>query len=143
MYTTNPLLPQSCQVIEEARDEASDYRYLYSQPIPLKVCHTCILPHSREDIPIPPFQLLVDRVSAFMHMYTLYSAIRPFGCTLIYGTYTADGPELYMTEPSGVSWVREVEECLYLTLIWCHVLRDIVHVLWGRPNRRPRQSWRS
>ena len=40
-----------------------------------------------------------------MHVYTLYSAVRPFGCSLICGSYGADGPGLYMIEPSGVSWV--------------------------------------
>lgn len=105
-------LPLCCyQVTEEAREEAREYRYLYSQPIPLKVCHTVIhsYPHVAMKLfcfPPPLFQVLVDRVSAFMHVYTLYSAVRPFGCSLMYGTYTsAGGPQLYMTDPSGVSWV--------------------------------------
>ena len=96
-------------MIAEARGEASEYRYLFSQPIPLKVfSHTPILyvcVHLCLSCVLSPHQLLVDRVSAYMHVFTLYSAVRPFGCSLIFGSYGAEGPELYLTEPSGVSWV--------------------------------------
>ncbi|CAI8012697.1 Proteasome subunit alpha type-3 [Geodia barretti] len=72
-------------VIEETRQEASKYRSHYCQPIPLKV--------------------LVDRMSSYMHVCTLYSGIRPFGCSLIFGSYSSStGPQLFMTDPSGVSW---------------------------------------
>ena len=30
---------------------------------------------------------------------------RPFGCGVILGGYDRDGPQLYMIEPSGVSYV--------------------------------------
>lgn len=30
---------------------------------------------------------------------------RPFGCGVILGGYDRDGPQLYMVEPSGVSYV--------------------------------------
>ena len=43
-FLSVPLLPR--QVIEEARGEASEYRYLFSQPIPLKVfSHTPTHPY--------------------------------------------------------------------------------------------------
>jgi 20S proteasome subunit alpha 7 len=72
-------------VIEETRQEASKYRSHYCQPIPLKV--------------------LVDRMSSYMHVCTLYSGIRPFGCSLIFGSYSSStGPHLFMIDPSGVSW---------------------------------------
>lgn len=32
---------------------------------------------------------------------------RPFGCGVILGGYDRDGPQLYMVEPSGVSYVSE------------------------------------
>ena len=32
---------------------------------------------------------------------------RPFGCGVILGGYDRDGPQLYMVEPSGVSYVSK------------------------------------
>lgn len=79
------LIADARRVVNQARDEASNYRFTYSQPIPLK--------H------------LVDRVSGFMHIFTLYGAVRPFGCSIMFGAYSAtNGPELYLADPSGVSW---------------------------------------
>uniref|UniRef100_A0A3B4WVI8 Proteasome 20S subunit alpha 3 n=1 Tax=Seriola lalandi dorsalis TaxID=1841481 RepID=A0A3B4WVI8_SERLL len=40
-------------------------------------------------------QHLSDRVAMYVHAYTLYSAVRPFGY---------DGPQLYMVDPSGISY---------------------------------------
>ena len=42
----------------------------------------------------------------YVHAYTLYSAVRPFGSSLILGAYDPDdGPQMYMIDPSGVSYV--------------------------------------
>jgi 20S proteasome subunit alpha 7 len=78
------LLTDARQVATSAREESSDYRAVFGGPIPLR--------------------LLTDRVSMFMHAYTLYSVYRPFGCSVMLGSYEADGPHLYMVEPSGVAW---------------------------------------
>ena len=43
-----------------------------------------------------------------MQAYTLYSHVRPFGASVIIGTFTEDRPEIFMIEPSGVYWVRVV-----------------------------------
>lgn len=49
---------------------------------------------------------LNDRVSMYVHAYTLYSAVRPFGSSLIIGAYDPDdGSQMYMIDPSGVSYV--------------------------------------
>lgn len=41
-----------------------------------------------------------------MHAYTLYSAVRPYGCSVILASWDKDdGPEMYMIDPSGVSYV--------------------------------------
>ena len=41
----------------------------------------------------------------YVHAYTLYSAVRPFGCSFLLGSYSAnDGAQLYMIDPSGVSY---------------------------------------
>ncbi|KER32732.1 hypothetical protein T265_01222 [Opisthorchis viverrini] len=40
----------------------------------------------------------------YMHAHTLYSAIRPFGVSLLLGSCEEDGPHLYVVEPSGLSF---------------------------------------
>ena len=63
--------------------EAANYKSEYGSPIPVKY--------------------LTDRVSNYVHAYTLYSALRPFGTTIMMGSYTdIDGPELYCIENSGL-----------------------------------------
>ena len=48
-------------------------------------------------------QVLADRVSMYMHAYTLYSFVRPFGCSVLIASYDkTDGAELYSIEPAGV-----------------------------------------
>ncbi|GLH12331.1 Proteasome subunit alpha type-3 [Gryllus bimaculatus] len=65
------LISDARQIVETARSEAANYRAQYGTNIPLKY--------------------LNDRVSMYMHAYTLYSAVRPFGCSVIMGSYEADG----------------------------------------------------
>ena len=63
--------------------EASNYISDYGSPIPVR--------H------------LTDRVASYIHAYTLYSAVRPFGTTIMFGTYTdTEGPELFCVENSGL-----------------------------------------
>ena len=52
-----------------------------------------------------PVQHLTDRVSGYVHAHTLYSYARPFGVCMIMGSMEQDGPQMYLVEPSGVSWV--------------------------------------
>lgn len=79
------LISDARQIVSVARDEAAYYRSVYGGPIPLKY--------------------LADKVSGYVHAYTLYSALRPFGCSVFIGSYEKiDGPELYMIEPSGISY---------------------------------------
>lgn len=78
------LIADARQVIRIARIEASNYRFIYSQPIPLKT--------------------LVDRVSGYVHQYTVYGGLRPFGASIMFASFGPDGPELYMADPSGASW---------------------------------------
>ncbi|KAL1131924.1 hypothetical protein AAG570_011535 [Ranatra chinensis] len=78
------LISDARYVVEVARNEAANYRNRYGTSIPLKY--------------------LNDRVAMFMHAYTLYSAVRPFGCSIMLSSYDFDGPEMYMADPSGVSY---------------------------------------
>ena len=71
-------------------------------------------------------QYLVDRVSSYVHAYTLYSAVRPFGVSIILSSYTpTDGPSMYSIDPSGVSHVSRV--LVYTMLLVCHTF--IIHML--------------
>eukprot|EP00761_Pharyngomonas_kirbyi_P012068 gb/GECH01012095.1/.p1 GENE.gb/GECH01012095.1/~~gb/GECH01012095.1/.p1 ORF type:complete len:262 (+),score=80.79 gb/GECH01012095.1/:1-786(+) len=49
-------------------------------------------------------QVLSDRLSGFIHLYTTYGWVRPFGVTTMIGTMEREGSKLYMIEPSGTSW---------------------------------------
>lgn len=42
----------------------------------------------------------------YMHAYTLYSAVRPYGCSVILASYEDDGPLMFTIDPSGVSYVN-------------------------------------
>lgn len=79
------LIADARQIVAIARKEAANYRSQYGMSIPLKY--------------------LNDRVSMYMHAYTLYSAVRPYGCSVILASYERDNPEMYLIDPSGVSYV--------------------------------------
>lgn len=81
------LISDARQIVELARKEAADYRNQYGVNVPLKY--------------------LNDRVSMYMHAYTLYSAVRPYGCSVVLSSYEPDGPVMYMIDPSGVSYVSK------------------------------------
>ncbi|KAJ5078818.1 proteasome subunit alpha type-3 [Anaeramoeba ignava] len=73
------------RIIKQANSEAKSYKDLTSEAIPLNV--------------------LVDRISSFVQMHTLYASIRPFGCAVMFGSYNEkDGAQLFLVEPSGVSF---------------------------------------
>jgi len=79
------LVTDARQLAEIARDEASTYRSDYGSPIPLT--------H------------LTQRVCSYMHAYTLYSSIRPFGASIMLGTWNKEnGAEMMCVEPSGVGY---------------------------------------
>ncbi|XP_008543308.1 proteasome subunit alpha type-3 [Microplitis demolitor] len=78
------LISDARQIVETARSEAASYRAQYGVGIPVKY--------------------LNERVAMYMHAYTLYSAVRPYGCSVILSAYEADGPAMYMIDPSGVSY---------------------------------------
>ncbi|KAK0521245.1 putative proteasome subunit alpha type-7 [Tilletia horrida] len=67
-----------------ARDEAANFKDTYRYPSSVKA--------------------LADRLGLYMHAYTLYSSVRPFGVSAILAGVDQDGPALYMLETSGVFW---------------------------------------
>ncbi|KAJ2718695.1 putative proteasome subunit alpha type-7 [Coemansia sp. Benny D115] len=68
-------------LVKRARDEASHYHSTYKQQIPARI--------------------IAERMGMFVQAYTLYSSVRPFGVSTLLATVDADGPQLYMIEPSG------------------------------------------
>jgi len=76
------LLPDGRQMVSRARDEAAQYREVYGEPIPGRV--------------------IAERIARFTHLYTLYSHVRSFGCSVLVAAYDTTGPQLYMVEPNGV-----------------------------------------
>ncbi|KOB57826.1 Proteasome subunit alpha type [Operophtera brumata] len=52
-----------------------------------------------------PLKYLNERVSMYMHAYTLYSAVRPYGCSVVLGSWTEhEGPQIAV-RPYGCSVV--------------------------------------
>lgn len=89
------LISDARQLAVVARTECSNYRSTYGTNIPVSY--------------------LNDRLSMSMHVYTLYSAVRPYGCSVILGSYDeVDGPAMYMVDPSGVSYVSNVNFVLVM-----------------------------
>lgn len=79
------LISDARQLVENARSTAARWRSEYGSPIPIKI--------------------LNDRLSLYIHAYTLYSSVRPFGASVILSSYSEhEGAKLYMIDPSGVSY---------------------------------------
>jgi 20S proteasome subunit alpha 7 len=55
-------------------------------------------------------QILCDRVSNYIHYFTMHGSLRPFGAATLIAGYDEEAKEaqLYMIEPSGVSYRSEV-----------------------------------
>lgn len=75
------LLPDGRAIISRARQEAENSRDIFATPIRGAV--------------------LANRVGEFMHVYTTHFAYRPFGCSAIIASYADDGPQLFVSDPSG------------------------------------------
>ena len=79
------LIPDGRQLASVARDECKQYTDLWGSPVPAKV--------------------LSGRVSTWAHAHTTMGWYRPFGCNALIAVMTqAEGPQLWMVEPSGMSY---------------------------------------
>ncbi|KAG0212044.1 hypothetical protein BGX28_006942 [Mortierella sp. GBA30] len=81
---TAGLLADGRHIVKRAREEAQSWRDIYRMPI---------------DGPN-----IAQRVGDYIAAYTLYSSVRPFGCSTIIATMDNTGPKMYMVEPSGLYW---------------------------------------
>ncbi|PVF96462.1 putative PRE10-20S proteasome subunit C1 [Serendipita vermifera] len=82
-YTSSGFLADGRQLANRAREEAQSSRDFYREP--------------------PTLKNIVNRLSLFIQAYTLYSSVRPFGCSSILAAVDKNGPGLYVIEPSGIS----------------------------------------
>jgi 20S proteasome subunit alpha 7 len=82
--TTAGLVADARQIVARAQQEAKSYLSSYAEEIPPNV--------------------LAERLGMFMHAYTLYWSIRPFGCSVLLGCVDEDTkkPSLFCAEPSGL-----------------------------------------
>lgn len=72
------------QLVNRARAECDGYKNNYGMDIPGNV--------------------LNERMSAFMHLFTVYWTVRPFGAAALMGVRSRDGYELYHLEPNGTAY---------------------------------------
>jgi len=72
--------------------------------------------------------MIADRMGQFVQAYTLYSSVRPFGCSTLIATYDNVGPSLYMIDPSGVYWVSKKKKKLYMKIIKFIICKVIIYL---------------
>jgi len=51
-----------------------------------------------------PGQIIADRLSGYVHLYTLYDWVRPFGSAALLAIWDGDGPALFSIEPNGETY---------------------------------------
>ncbi|KAK6151391.1 hypothetical protein DH2020_014026 [Rehmannia glutinosa] len=92
------------QIVARAKSEATNYeKFVFSLVGFLCLYFTSSVKLGVYGEPIPVKEL-AERVASYVHLCTLYWWLRPFGCGVILGGYDRDGPQLYMVEPSGISY---------------------------------------
>lgn len=81
----------------------------------------------------------------YVHAYTCYSSVRPFGAQAIVGLVDKEGPQLFMFEPSGVYWGYracatgrgktfakvEIEKLDFAQLSCRDAVREMVRILYA------------
>lgn len=76
------LLPDGRQIVNRAREEVANYKDSFGIDIPGKI--------------------LSQRLSLYIHAYTEYYYLRPFGISVLLSIYDdMNGPQLYMIDTSG------------------------------------------
>lgn len=76
--------PDSRKIVSRGQEEARSYLSSYGEEIPSNI--------------------LADRLGMFMHAYTLYWSVRPFGCSALLGCVDKETkePSLFCCEPTGI-----------------------------------------
>jgi len=117
--------PDTRQIVKKGRSEAKEYLSFYGSPIPGHV--------------------LCERLSNFLHSYTMYGYLRPFGATILLATHDEGrGYALWMIEPSGTSWSyhaaavgkarqaskTEIEKLNFNTVTCREAVKEIARVIY-------------
>lgn len=78
------MLADSRQIVARARQEAHQFTNSYNEEMPPEI--------------------LAERIGLFVHAYTLYWSIRPFGCAVLLGSVDKETkkPSLFCIEPQGM-----------------------------------------
>lgn len=79
------LVADGRQLVNRARQECTQYKNAYAEDM--------------------PSNMIAERLGLFMHAYTLYWSIRPFGSSILLGDVDPETkkPSLFCIEPSGVA----------------------------------------
>jgi len=75
------LAPDARMIVNRARNECSQYLSFYGDKIPASI--------------------LSDRMAHYLHLFTLYWSVRPFGASSLLACKDYEGYHLYLLEPSG------------------------------------------
>lgn len=114
------------QIVNRAREEAESYKDNYGSDIPpggewmMQQGASTRRSTSHDEGRGPDlfilglFAVLADRLAQFMHYFTLYASLRPFGASAIVGGYDpyTGNHEMYMIEPSGTNYVSGTDGML-------------------------------
>lgn len=80
------MLPDARQIVNRARSEATQYMNAYNEEMPPEI--------------------LAERLGLFMHAYTCYGSVRPFGCAVLMGNVDKETkkPSVFCVEPTGMAF---------------------------------------
>ena len=80
--TVSGIMADAYFLVEQARIDAQQYYFQYGEAISVKE--------------------LVDSISSYIHLFTQFEGVRPFGTTMIMAGVDDKGKQLFATDPSGV-----------------------------------------
>jgi 20S proteasome subunit alpha 7 len=78
------LVADGKEIVERARDESAQYKNIYNEDIPPRV--------------------LAERIAMYVHAFTQYGSVRPFGATVLLASMdpVSGIPSLFTIDPSGI-----------------------------------------
>jgi 20S proteasome subunit alpha 7 len=108
--------PDALHLANRAREDASNHRETFQDDIKLRV--------------------LAERLSLYIHAYTMYASVRPFGVSTLLAGVDETGPKLYLIEPDGSHFVR-----IYFFIFM--IFRDTRLLLLEKGSSGPVPNWKS
>ena len=81
------LHPMAIHLANRAREEASSHRETFQDPMKVRI--------------------LAERLSLYVHAYTMYASVRPFGISSLLAGVDETGPKLFLIEPDGSHYVKK------------------------------------